>query len=115
VIVVVEFFKCPLCGLRRIVNGWHPALLNDVIMVQEVEGAGRGRGFRTVSEEDATESRTTGLDLPAMAERCLKIVEICLKSSQVSASDLVDDVPWQLQDEVVREKAEDYGYRESTT
>ncbi len=87
--------------------------LSDAIIVQEVEGAGRGWGFRTVSEDDATES-VTGLDLLAMARRCLEIVEICLKSSQVFASDLVDNVPWQLQEEVVREKAEDYGYREST-
>jgi hypothetical protein len=97
------------------VLGWDPVSLSDTIVVQEVEGAGRGRGFRTVSEEDATESATTELDLLAMARRSLEIVEICLKSSQVFASDLVDNVPWQLQEEVVREKAEDYGYRESTS
>ena len=111
-IVVVEFFKCPLCARRRPVQGWDPISLDDTIVVQEVQGAGRGRGFRTVNEEDATEV-TTELDLLAMARRCLKIVEICLRSREVFASDLVNHVPWQLE-EVITEKAEDYGYREST-
>ena len=86
-------------------------MLSDTIMVQEVHGAGKGRGFRTVGEEDATYSSGTELDLLAMAKRCLQIVEICLRSTDVFASDLVDYVPWQLQEEVVREKAEDYGYQ----
>jgi hypothetical protein len=30
----------------------------------------------------------------------------------VSASDLVNDLPSDLEEEVVREKAEDYGYQE---
>ena len=53
----------------------------------------------------------SGLDLLAMARRCLQIVGICLRGRDVFASDLVDYVPWQLQEEVVREKAEDYGYQ----
>ena len=72
-----------------------------------------GHGFRTVDEEDAVYSSATELDLLAMARRCLEIVEICLKNTDIFASDLVENVPWQLQEEVVREKAEDYGYREA--
>jgi len=78
-----------------------------------VSGAGRGHGFRAVSGEDAVESLATDLDLLAMARRCLGIVDICLRSSYVFASDLVDNVPWQLQEAVVNEKAEDFGYRAS--
>lgn len=108
-----EMFKCPLCGRRRTVSGWNPTGLSDVIVVQEVDGAGKGHGFRTVGEEDATYSATTELDLEAMARRCLEIVGICLKSTRVFASDLVDNVPWQLQEEVVSAKAEDFGYQKS--
>ena len=63
-----------------------------------MSGAGRGHGFRAVSGEDAVESLATDLDLLAMARRCLGIVAICLKSSEIFASDLVDYVPWQLQE-----------------
>lgn len=109
---MVEMFKCPLCGHRRTVSGWNPIRLDNTITVQEVRGAGRGRGFVTVWENEAT-STPTELDLLAMARRSLEIVGICLRSTAVSASELVDNVPWQLQEEVVREKAEDYGYREA--
>lgn len=110
-IVVAEFFKCPLCG-RRPVAGWDPTFFSDTIVVQEVQGAGKGHGFVTTAESDAINSFTR-LDLFAMARRSLQIAGICLRSSEVFASDLVDDVPWQLEEEV-RERAGDYGYREST-
>ena len=102
---MVEMFKCPLCGHRRTVQGWNPISLNDTITVQEVRGAGRGHGFVTAWEDDATLT-PTGLDLLAMARRCLQIVGLCLRSWDVFASDLVDDVPWQLQEEVVSRQSE---------
>lgn len=108
---MVEFFKCPLCGHRRTVNGWNPILLDDTVMVQEVRGAGRGHGFVTVSEQDATRT-FTGLSLLGMARRCLRIVGVCMRSPQVSASNLLDFVPPGLEEEIVREKAEEYGYEE---
>ena len=111
VITMAEFFKCPLCGHRRPVNGWFPILLDDGVIVQEVRGAGRGRGFVTVSEQDATRT-LTGLNLLGMARRCLRIVGMCMKSTQVSASALLGDVPSDLEEEIVRGKAEDYGYEE---
>jgi hypothetical protein len=112
---MVDFFRCPLCGLRRPVNRWNPELLADMIILQEVHGAGRGHGFATVGEFDATQDWAFRLDLLAMARRCLRIVEICMRSPLVSASDLVDNVPSVLQEEVVREKAEEYGYEETDT
>jgi hypothetical protein len=35
-----------------------------------------------------------------------------MRSPQVSASNLLDHVPSVLEEEIVREKAEDYGYEE---
>jgi hypothetical protein len=93
------------------VNGWYPILLNDEVIVQEVRGAGRGRGFVTVSEQDATRT-LSDLDLLGMAKRCLRIVGMCMRSPKVSASALLGDVPSDLEEEIVREKAEDYGYEE---
>ena len=86
--------------------------MDDMVVVQDVQGAGRGHGFVTLSEQSATEGFVE-LDLLAMARRCLRIVGICMRSQQVSASELVDEIPSELEEEIVREKAEDYGYVES--
>lgn len=52
------------------------------------------------------------LDLEAMARRCLEIVKICIDTGEVESNDLVDYLPEDLIEEVVKEKAEDYGYAE---
>ena len=51
--------------------GWDPTFYNDAVTVQEVRGRGRGRGFATEGEVDATKV-PTGLEV--MAKRCLEIV-----------------------------------------
>jgi hypothetical protein len=86
--------------------------LGDGVIIQDVRGAGKGRGFVTLGERDATLDYLTSIDLLGMARRCLRIVGICLRSRNVSVWDLVDEVPSALQEEVVREKAEEYGYEE---
>ncbi len=105
-----EHFLCPLCGRQRPVKGWNPYFYRDEIIIREIVGLGRGRGFLTVSQR-ATKG-TDRLDLTDMARRCLRIVGICMDTYVVSASELIDDVPEELVDEIVREKAEDYGYKE---
>ena len=42
-----------------------------------------------------------------MAKRCLKIVKLCLDTSEVSADDLVDEVPEELVDLIASASAED--------
>ena len=106
---MAEFFYCPLCGRRRPISGWNPDQLPDQIVIQEVVGAGRGHGFTTLDQRNAVQN-SGDLDLLALAKRCLRIVGLCLGASGVDASDLVDDVPSDLEAKIVEEKAEDYDY-----
>jgi hypothetical protein len=78
-------------------------------VIQEVVGAGRGHGFTTLDQRNAVQN-PGDLDLLALAKRCLRIVGLCLAAPGVNASDLVDDVPSHLEEEIVEEKAEDYDY-----
>lgn len=106
-----EFFVCPLCGRQRPVSGWDPASLRDVILLREGVGKGRGRGFEYGHERTA-DSDHGDLDIAAMARRCLIIVRLCVDTGEVSYYDLVDDVPDDFTEEIVKEKAEEYGYIE---
>ena len=106
------FFVCPLCGRQRPVSGWDPLGYTDEITLRDGRGMGRTRGFEYSNERTAGDS--TELDLEAVAHRCLEILKICTDTGAVAASRLVDYVPDQLVEEVVKEKAEDYGYYQST-
>jgi len=71
---------------------------------------GRTRGFEYSNERTADDSNE--LDVNAMAKRCLEIVKACIETRAVPAHDLVDYVPDELAEEIVKEKAEYYGYKE---
>ena len=105
-------FVCPLCGRQRPVSGWDPLGYRDEITLRDGRGLGRARGFEYSNERTAGDS--TELDLNAMAKRCLEIVKVCIETEAVSVYDLVDFVPEELTEEVVKEKAEDYGYYQNT-
>ena len=104
------FFVCPLCGRQRPVDGWDPSGYRDEITLRDGTGLGKGHGFEYSYERTAIDS--TELDLNAVAKRCLDIVEICLETRAVSPYDLVAHIPDELIEEIVTEKAEDYGYKE---
>ena len=104
------FFVCPLCGRQRPLAGLDPISYRDEITLRDGVGLGRGRGFEYSNERTVEDSGD--LDLEAMARRCLEIVKICVDTGEVDSSDLVDYVPEELIEEVVKEKAEDYGYTE---
>jgi hypothetical protein len=102
-----ETFVCPLCGLQRNLSRWDPDFLPDSIIIREWEGGGRKRGF-IKSFESTADVDPGSLDVKSLAKRCLRIVKICLDTNQVSADDLVDDVPEELAEEVVTQKADEY-------
>lgn len=104
------FFVCPLCGRQRPVSGWDPSEYLDEITLRDGIGAGRGQGFEYSNERTADDSAE--IDLEAMAKRSLEIVKICIETEDVSPDDLVDYVPDELAEEIVKEKAEYYGYKE---
>jgi hypothetical protein len=110
---LADWFACPLCGRQRPIEGWDPSSFDDEIKIRNVKGLGRGRGSEVESEWSAVVD-SAGLNLMEMAKRCLKIVELCLESDEVSASDLVDDVPQDLVQSVIEEKTEDYGYSQES-
>lgn len=91
-------------------TGWDPASYRDEITVRDGVGLGRGKGFEYTDERAVDDSND--LDLVAMARRSLEIVKICIDTGEVEADDLVLYVPDELIEEVVKEKAEDYGYAE---
>lgn len=92
-------------------TGWNPAALRDEITLREGVGRGRGGGFE-YSNERTAEMDHGDLDIVAMARRCLEIVRICVDTGEASYDDLVDHVPDEFAEEIVKEKAEDYGYTE---
>jgi hypothetical protein len=92
--------------LQRNVDRWDPYSLPDSIIIRQWEGAGRGRGFNKISETTA-DVDAGSLDIESLAKRCLRIVEICLETDEVSADDLVDDVPEELTEEIISQKAGD--------
>lgn len=81
-----------------------PYSYRDEIIIREIVRVGRGSRFLTVSEL-ATKG-TDRLNLTDNAKRCLRIVGICMDTYAVSASELVDNVPEELVEEIVRDKAE---------
>ena len=105
------YFVCPLCGRQRPVRGWDPSFYADEITLRDGKGMGYGRGFE-YSNERIADGSLIELDLAAMAKRCLEIVKICIETKAVSLHDLVNYVPDELIEEIVKEKAEDYGYVE---
>lgn len=107
---LVVFFVCPLCGRQRPVDGWDPISYRDEITLRDGTGLGRGHGFEYSDERTANDS--TEIDLDAMARRCLEIVRVCIEDGYVSPDDLVEYVPDALAEEIVKEKAEYYGYKE---
>jgi len=104
------YFVCPLCGRQRPVAGWDPIYYRDEITLRDGKGRGYGRGFEYSDERTAEDSLE--IDLEAMAKRCLEILKICIETGDVSPEDLVDDVPDELAEEVVKAKAEYFGYKE---
>ena len=91
-------------------TGWDPISYRNEIILRDGVGLGRGRGFEYSNERTVEDS--DDLDLEAMARRCLEIVQVCIETGEVNSDDLVDYVPEELIEEVVKEKAEDYGYAE---
>jgi hypothetical protein len=102
---LADWFACPLCGRQRPIAGWDPLLFDDEIKIRDVVGKGKGHGFEAASEWSASEY-SAGLDLKAMAERCLTIVGLCLDSGEVWAEDLVEDVPAELVEAVLEQKGQ---------
>jgi hypothetical protein len=102
-----ETFVCPLCGLQRNTSRWDPDSLPDSIIIREWEGGGRASGFRKIDERTA-DQHVGDLNIEAMAKRCLRIVKMCLDTNIVSAYQLVDDVPEELAEEIVTQKADEY-------
>ena len=103
---LANWFACPLCGHQRRIEGWDPESYADQIKIRDVRGLGKGHGSGVASEWAANVD-SAGLDLEAMAKRCLKIVELCLDTGEVSADDLVDDVPDELVKSIASANAED--------
>ena len=104
------YFVCPLCGRQRPVADWDPSFYRDEVTLRDGKGLGRGHGFEYDNERTAQDS--TEIDLEAMARRSLEIVKICIEGGAVSADELVEYVPDDLAEEIVKEKAEYYGYKE---
>jgi hypothetical protein len=105
VISLTEWFVCPLCGHQRPIASWNPTYYDDEIKIRDVRGRGKGHGSVVDSEWSAAIS-SSGLDLEAMAKRCLKIIKLCLDTSEVSAGDLVDEVADELVDAILEEKSD---------
>ncbi len=110
---MAEFFVCPLCGRQRPVSGWDPVAFRDDITLRDGVGKGWGGGFE-YSNERTADIDHGDLDIVAMARRCLEIVRICVNTGEVSYDDLVDHVPDEFTEEIVKEKAEEYGYTEDS-
>ena len=83
-----------------------PEDYDDEIKIRNVKGLGREHGS-TVASEWSADVDSAGLDIEAMAKRCLKIVELCLETGKVSADDLVEYVPSDLAEEIISTKPED--------
>jgi len=111
---LTDWFVCPLCGHQRTISGWDPSGYDNEIKIRDVRGRGKGRGSEVASEW-TVDVNSAGLDITAMARRSLKIVELCLNTGWVFASDFVDDTPAQLIDEIVENKAEEHGYTKEYT
>jgi len=97
---LADWFACPLCGHQRPIEGWDPEDYDDEIKIRDVRGLGRDHGS-TVASEWSANVDSAGLDIEAMARRCLKIVELCLDTGEVSADDLLDDVPSEIVEEII--------------
>jgi hypothetical protein len=102
---LANWFACPLCGRQRPIAGWDPTLFDDEIKIRNLRGRGKGHGFGVDSEWNAS-LHSAGLDLNAMAERCLAIVGLCLDSREVSADDLAEEVPPELVEAILEENAQ---------
>jgi hypothetical protein len=92
---MTEWFLCPLCGHHRPISGWDPSGYDDEIKIRDVQGLGKGHGSTVASEWNASVD-SSGLDLTAMARRCLKIIAICIDECGVDVDELLADVPENL-------------------
>ena len=96
---------CVAC--REISAAGTPTPYLTALLFENGKAEAGNRGFIKLSESTA-DVDPGSLDVKSLAKRSLRIVKICLDTNQVSADDLVDDVPEELAEEVVTQKADEY-------
>ena len=57
----MSLWICPLCGKQVSIRYYDPSDFNDDIMIIQLRGLGRGRGFEVVSEHSLFEDKDTEL------------------------------------------------------
>ena len=77
---------CPLCWKANSLANYDPSDLPLDVVVRTVEGLGRGRGFRTVSEESALDEPEL---LSEMAERLVQLVGLFYANDLISRKGVI--------------------------
>jgi hypothetical protein len=57
----MSLWICPLCGKQVSIKYYDPSDFDDDIMIIQLRGLGRGRGFEVVSEHSLFEDKDTEL------------------------------------------------------
>ncbi len=89
----MSMLTCPLCGKMSPLYNYAPESFEDDILVQTVEGLGRGRGFQSVEARsifDMTDSIMIERVLEKMCNRALEILQIMLDNDVISREELIE-------------------------
>jgi hypothetical protein len=84
--------KCPLCGKQSPEKSFHPEDFEDDVLVVDVIGLGRGKGFANSEARSAFDDRGCEELLDKLASRTLEIVGLLVEEGLLGKDRVLDKI-----------------------